>query len=412
MGNRLGAGGGNLAMPWKDTCSVDERVKFVSEVMRDERTFAEVCRDYGVSRRIGYKWLDRYEQGGPAALEDASRAPKSNPNAVSPAVIEVLLEARRDHPTWGPRKLIAWLSARSSKLKLPAPSTVGDILKRYGLVQPRRRRRSTPPSTKPFEQCNADNDLWCADFKGHFLLGDGRQRCHPLTITDSYSRFLLRCEALKRPTLAYSKLVFVSAFREFGLPAALRTDNGAPFASVGAGGLSALSVWWVKLGIVPERITPGSPQENGRHERMHRTLEEAVSPPKGSFKAQQKAFVQFRRVFNEERPHEALDNKTPASMYRPSSRACPRNLLDPESPDYSADYEVRRPDHVGVVRWNGTKLYVASALAGENVGFAEVSDGLWKVYFGPVELGIVDDSRLELGLIRPRRGRCMKRAQP
>lgn len=397
-------------MPWKDTCPVDERVKFVSEALRDERTFSEICRAFGVSRRTGYKWLARYERGGPAALEDWSRAPKANPNAVSPAVVEVLLEARREHPKWGPRKLVAWLSARSTELRLPAPSTVGDILKRYGLVAPRRRRTKTPPDTRPFDQCVAANDLWCADFKGHFPLANSRQRCHPLTITDAHSRFLLRCEALARPTLAHSRLVFVSAFREYGIPAAIRTDNGTPFASVGAGGLSALSIWWVKLGILPQRITPGSPQENGRHERMHRTLKaEAVSPPKGSLRAQQRAFDEFRRVFNEERPHEALGNGTPAESYAPSSRACRRNLLEPDSPDYPPDYEVRRPDHVGVVRWKGHKLYVASALAGENVGFNEVNNGLWEVYFGPVELGVVDDARLDLGLVRPRRDRGLKR---
>ncbi len=305
-------------MPWKETRAVDERVQFVALYRREKsRNMSALCEAFGVSRKTGYKWLKRYEEGGPAALEDRSRAPIDHPNAVTPGTRELLLEERRLHPTWGPLKIQASVGRKHPELALPAPSTIGELLKREGLVKPRMRRRRTPPCTQPFAEVKAPNSVWCVDFKGDFRLGN-RTRCYPLTVTDSYSRYLLCCYGLKGTSGEPVQRVLTRVFREFGLPDAWRSDNGTPFASIGIAGLSRLSVWLVKLGIQLERIDPGRPEQNGRHERMHRTLKaEATRPARRSAPAQQKTFDRFRREFNEERPHEALGQETlPASMCR------------------------------------------------------------------------------------------------
>lgn len=291
-------------MVWTETCAVEERMRFVLAVQEHEESFAAVCRRFGVSRRVGYKWLARYEEEGAAGLFDRSRAPLHQPQRIADEIIERCLEVRRTHPTWGPLKVRAFLARKSGQTEWPAASTIGELFDREGLTVKRKLRRRSPPSSAPFADCQAANDTWCIDFKGWFLTGDGK-RCEPLTLTDAHSRYLLRCQALARTGTDHVWPVLDAAFREFGLPNYLRSDNGSPFASRGAGGLSRLSVRLIKAGVTPERIAPGKPQQNGRHERMHLTLKkEATRPPGFNGLQQQERFDAFVREFNAERPHE------------------------------------------------------------------------------------------------------------
>jgi transposase InsO family protein len=274
---------------------------------------------------------------------------------------------------------------------LPAASTIGDILKRNGRVRPRRRVRRSSPYMDRLRQYDAPNAVWCADFKGCFPLGQRGERCHPLTISDGFSRFLLRCRGLRRPLSRPVRRVFESAFCEYGLPRAIRTDNGPPFSTLAPGGLSRLSVWWIRLGIRPERIMPGHPEQNGRHERMHRTLKaETARPPRSSFSAQQRAFDRFQAEYNDERPHEALGQEVPASLYRPSLRSYPRMLPEPEYPRH---FETRVAYPNGVISFGTTQWYVSNCIAGERVGLEPCDDGRWRVHFAWVPIGILDPRR-------------------
>jgi len=380
---------------------------FVVEQERRELSVAALCRAYGISRKTGYKWLARYQTAGAAGLSDRSRAPRSHPQAVSPDLAELLRRARATHPTWGPRKLIARLGADQPGLQLPAASTVGAVLSRAGLTVRRRRRHHTPPNRSPLRPYAAANAVWCADFKGHFQTAD-EAVCYPLTITDGYSRYLLRCQAVPTQGVLHAQPIFDAAFREFGLPAAIRTDNGAPFASTGLAGLSQLSVWWIKLGIVPERIDPGKPAQNGRHERMHRTLkQETATPPKATLRAQQRAFDAFCQEYNHERPHEALGQVPPATAFEPSSRPYrgrPAELVYPDAED------TRQVHHQGEVRWHGHAYFLTEALAGELVGLQAQSAGRWQVLFGPLVLGTLDEERGKLVPLKPRDGKPSRRS--
>ena len=324
---------------------MDERVKFVAAMLEAEESFLELCERFGISRKQGYKWKERYELGGVEALADRSRAPHSHPHAVSSDVAELVVAARRKHPTWGPRKLLVLLGRHHPRVQLPAASTVGDILRKRGLVGKRRRIRRSDPYASRLGPYDASNRVWCADFKGHF--GVGERRCHPLTISDGFSRYLLCCKALPRPLSQPVQRTFERTFREYGLPDAIRTDNGAPFSTLAPGGLSRLAIWWIRLGIRPERIMPGRPDQNGRHERMHRTLKaETARPPQRSLRAQQNRFDRFRDEFNDVRPHEALGQATPASLYRPADRAFPSVLPELE---YPAHFHVLRTYPNGVI---------------------------------------------------------------
>lgn len=377
-------------MPWKETCPMDERVAFIVESLRGELSMSELCRKYEISRKTGYKWVERFEEGGKPSLVDQSRACLTHPNAIAEAIVTLVVEARKRRPTWGPRKLLYELERRYPRLKLPSSSTVGEILKRQGLIGPRRGRQKAAPYTAPFVGCDAPNAVWCADFKGSFALGNGK-RCNPLTISDAYSRYLLRCQGLSRTDFSYVRPIFESAFCEFGLPVAIRTDNGPPFATVAAGGLSALAIWWIKLGIRPERIAPGKPQQNGRHERMHRTLkQDTTKPPGRTLDEQQLRFDRFRRVFNDDRPHEALGMKPPANAYNPSSRRYPIKLREPE---YPAGFLVRAVSHKGALKWNGRLIYLAETLAYERVALQKVDEDEWRVYFADVPLGVIEGGR-------------------
>ena len=384
-------------MAWKERSRVDERVLLVGEYLKGERAMTDLCQEFGVSRKTAYKWVVRYKGEGPAGLADRSRAPLSHPTRLDAVVVEAVLEARRAHPHWGARKILAWLGRKQPQFERPAASTVSAIFAKYGLSRTRQARRRAPPYTDPFSEAKAPNELWCADFKGDFRTGDGR-RCYPLTLTDACSRMLLRCTALPSTKGVGVRPIFEQAFRELGLPAKIRTDNGTPFASRGAGGLSPLSIWWVKLGIRHERIQPGHPEQNGRHERMHRTLkQETLRPPAGTFRKQQSRFDAFRREYNEERPHESLEDRPPSVLYTPSSVALPRRL---DEPSYPAGFQTRKVAASGRIRWNGVHVTINHALEGEWIGI-EQRNGVHQIYFADVSLGFIDDARPALGLIRP-----------
>jgi putative transposase len=368
------------------TCAVEERMRFVIAVEERQESFAAVCRRFGVSRRTGYKWLGRYQEAGLEGLSDHSRAPDRHPHAIAEKVFERCLEVRRAHPSWGPVKVRGYLERRQPSMEWPAVSTIGALFDREGLTVKRKVRRRSPPSSVPFAHCGSANDIWCIDFKGWFLTGDG-SRCEPLTLTDAYSRYLLRCQAVARTDTEHVWPILDAAFREFGLPLHLRSDNGSPFASRGAGGLSRLSVKLIKAGVTPERIAPGKPQQNGRHERMHLTLlQDAASPPARTLREQVKRLQAFQHVYNEERPHQALDNATPADRYVASPRRYDGVLREPE---YGADHRVRRVRHNGEIKWDGSMIYINAALVGEPVGLAEDDDGGCIVSYGRVELGVI-----------------------
>ena len=374
-------------MPSKETCVIEERVKFVAACLQGGVPIIELCRAFGVSRKTAYKYIARFRESGAHGLHDRSRAPHEHPNATEAKVVEKIIKARQKHPNWGPRKLVAYLMRCEPKVPWPASSTAGDIIKRAGLVRPRIRRRHATPSSAPLSHANKPNAVWCTDFKGWFRTGDGG-RCEPLTLTDGFSRFLLSCEALAATDGEHARPIFERVFRVYGLPDAIRSDNGPPFATTGLGGLSRLNVWWIRLGIRIEHITPGSPQENGRHERMHLTLKlDTALPPQRSLVAQQKAFDQFRREYNEERPHEALANHTPTELYQPSTRSYPSQLPEIIYPQH---FEVRSVHHSGTARWQGREIYLSEALVGERVGLEQLSERDWRVHFGPYELALVD----------------------
>jgi putative transposase len=371
-------------MPWRDSSPMNLKTQFIADYLRQTLSISELCRNYHISRKTGYKWIDRYLMHGPQGLEERSRRPSTSPRQTPDHVVAAILEARRRHPSWGAKKLLSILCTRHPRWPWPARSTVCDILSRHGFVPKKRKRRVIGHPGKPTSSIDAPNDVWSADFKGHFKTGDGHY-CYPLTITDGYSRFLLSCQALSSTSVAEAKPVFMRVFKEFGLPRRIRTDNGVPFATNTLARLSQLSAWWVRLGILPEFIEPGKPQQNGRHERMHRTLKaETTRPPGANLRAQQQKFNHFRDEFNHERPHEALDMRTPAACYEPSPRAMPHKPPPFEYPDR---FEVRYVSANGGIRWNRQWVNVSTTCAGEYVGLEEIDDGVWNVYFGPLKLG-------------------------
>jgi transposase InsO family protein len=383
-------------MPWKETVVLDERMRFVLEALNSADSMSVLCRRFGISRRTGYKWQSRYESSGPAGLEDRCRAPHTHPNQADIELQERIVALRLAHPTWGPRKLLAVLERENPAEAWPAASTIGGILKRRGLSVLRRRRPAREAGANPLGPCPAPNRVWCADFKGWFRTADGR-RCDPLTISDGYSRYLLRCQSVKRMDYPTVRGLFEATFREYGLPEAMRTDNGSPFAGTGLKGLSRLSVWWVRLGIDLQRIDPGCPQQNGRHERMHGTLKaETASPPARTWEQQQKRFDAFVREYNQQRPHEGLGMATPASAYEPSARAYPERLAELQ---YASDLHLRKVDEAGDIRWQVSKVFLSKSLHGQVVGLEELDGRFYRVKFGPMELGMLDQ---KLGrLLRP-----------
>jgi transposase InsO family protein len=380
-------------MPWKETCVMDEKVKLIADWLSEDYSITDLSEIYRVSRRTIYKWIERYQNLGADGLKDKTSAPLTRPWATPPDIVSYLLAAKSRHSKWGPRKLVAWLKNHYPEKRWPVASTAQTILKREGWVKTRHRRHHAPAYTEPFINSKTANDVWCADFKGQFKLG-GDRYCYPLTITDSYSRYLLSCHGLYHPAFRDTREEFERVFKDYGLPLAIRTDNGAPFASVALGGLSSLAVWFIKLGITPERIEPGRPDQNGRHERFHRTLkDETLKPPCYTLAAQQRAFDRFRVEYNTERPHEARGQKPPASAYHRSIREYPATMPDIKYPD---DYLVRQVRIGGPIRWKGGLIYVSKALTGEPVGLKRVDDQLWEVYYSFLPIGIFDE---ELGRI-------------
>lgn len=375
-------------MPWLETAPMEERERFVRDHREGFYAMVELCARYGVSRKTGYKWLARFEDGGRQALRDQSRAPHRCPHRIADDVARLICDARRQHPSWGPEKLLDWLAPRHPVVTLPAISTAGDLLARRGLVKKRRRRRQhrhpgvVPPTT------TAPNDLWTADFKGHFRTRDSIY-CYPLTIADQHTRYLLACHGLLSTKGHGVRPVFDRLFREYGLPRAIRTDNGVPFATTGIHGLSQLNVWWLRLGIQHQRILPAHPQQNGAHERMHKTLKgEAIRPPRSTLGTQQRAFTAFRRLYNDERPHQALQGRPPAALYRPSPRVYTGT---PPPVAYPGHFIVKRVTNAGTIRLKKRLLFIANALKQHLVGLEEIADGVWSIHFCHVLLGRVDE---------------------
>jgi len=370
---------------------MDEKVRFVLEYERDEETMRELCQRFGVSRETGYVWLRRYRRSGIAGLLELNRAARSHPNQTPGELERAVLELRQAHMRWGPRKLKRILERDQPGRPWPATSTIGEMVKRAGLVVERRKRQRTEPYTQPLAHANESNRVWCADFKGWFKSDDGR-RVDPLTISDAWSRYLLRCQAVEKTDTERVRAIFEAAFREHGLPEAMRTDNGAPFASKAVGGLSRLSVWWIKLGITPERIQAGHPEQNGRHERMHRTLKQDLRPAR-SWRGQQRELDRFRQDFNLVRPHEALEMQTPASVYEPSPRPYPARVPEVEYPD---TMEVHTVQNHGWFHWKRRQIFLTEVLSGEPIGLLPVGRGLYNIYFGHVPLAGFDAARGKL----------------
>jgi len=375
-------------MPWRRECVEDQKLLFMADCLRGEEPMTVLCERYGISRETGYLLKRRFLSEGSSGLAERSRAPLQHGRATPAEQVVRLIEARKRRPHWGPKKLLAKLRQEHPDLAWPSPSTGSEILRREGLSQPRRRRRRALSLEQPFGAVTAANDAWCIDFKGWFRTGDGR-RCHPLTVSDAYSRYLLAVEAIE-PVGEAVQVKMDELFGEHGLPLAIRSDNGTPFASSAAGGLSRLSARWAKMGIRLERIWPGKPQQNGRHERMHGTLKpEACQPPAATSAAQQDRFNAFRHEFNHERPHEALGQCPPAQFYRPS----PRPFVEPIGDlDYGPDERVRRVRSTGEIRWRGSLLFVSEVLVGETVAIKQRADGHWHVRFADVALGLLDRS--------------------
>jgi transposase InsO family protein len=367
---------------------MDEKLKFIAAWKSGDFGKSELCRAFGISRPTGDKYIERYELYGLEGLAERSRARHTQANALSEEVVEELLAFKQRHPDWGPKKAHDWLVYHHPQGRWPAASTIGEVFKRHGLVKARRGRVRKVVGGEPLSHCQGNNQVWSSDFKGQFRVGTG-QWCYPLTVTDNHSRYLLACQGLSHPSEAQVWPWYERVFRTYGLPEAMRTDNGSPFASVALGGLTRLSVWWVKLGIRVERIAPGQPAQNGRHERMHRTLKEATaSPPKATRGAQQRAFNRFCAEYNGERPHESLGGIPPGACYEPSSRAYPARVAEV---DYAEGIEVRRVRSNGEIKWRGEKVYVSEALRGERVGLQAVGTGRWQVSFSHLALGVLDE---------------------
>lgn len=386
-------------MPWRERSPMDERVQFIADYLRARWSTTELCRRYGISRKTAYKWIIRYDRDGPRGLEARLSQPGSSPQATPDRVVQAIVALRKQHPGWGGKKIVAVLQERRPTWSLPAVSTANDILKRSHLVAPRRRRRRLEHPGYVPSAVTEPNAVWSVDFKGQFRTQDG-QLCYPLTVCDVYSRFILACRALPRPTTAATYGAFRAIFREYGMPDRMRSDNGEPFAAASLARLSRLSVWWIRLGIRPLLIAPGSPYQNGTHERMHRTLKaDTTRPPARTLAGQQRRFTVFRREYNEVRPHEALQQQPPQRRYTASTRPFPRTL-DPVV--YPGHFERRRITAPGVMWWHSRPITISTVLIGEDIGLEPIDDGEWDLHFGPVRLGRFDERRDRIVAAGPR----------
>lgn len=375
-------------MPWKDMSIMDAKIEFINEFRSGAWSMAELCRQFGISRTLGYKYLRRYELLGLDGLSEASRAPAVHPNQTAAFQESAIVALRKDHPNWGAEKIITILKDQHPDLSWPSLSTGNEILKRNGLVVPRRRiRRITP--IFPIFAPKAPNETWSADFKGKFRMGNGVY-CHPLTVADSFSRYLFAVKGLLSPCYVDTRKAFESVFKNFGLPQQIHTDNGIPFAVAWAlARLSPLSVWFIELGIEPVYSDPGHPEQNGRHERMHRDLKaEVTKPPAKSLGAQQRKMTNFMIEYNHLRPHKALNNITPAKVHLPSERQFPNKIRDW---DYPSNFQVQRVYHNGAIRWTSHAwVTLTNSLIDRYIGLEELDNDIWRVYFRQHFLGYLD----------------------
>ena len=380
-------------MPWEVSGVVEKRKQFLAEYASGEWSMTDLCRAYGITRPTGYAVLRRFGTGGAAGLEEQSRAPNRHPNQTPRAIEEQVLALRRKHPKWGPRTLKELLKDADGAVRWPAASTIGEMLEREGLTQHRSKTRRTEPYRRPFQAVQGPNDEWSGDHKGWFRTRDG-ERIDTLTIADTCSRYLLRCQAVEKTDTERTQAIFEAAFREYGMPRAIRTDNGAPFASRAIAGLSRLAVWWIKLGIVPQRIAPGHPEQNGQHERMHRTLKEATaSPPQANRRAQQRAFDDFRREYNEVRPHQGLGMQTPSAVYVPSPRPYPARVPEAE---YGSALLVRRVREHGDFSWKHDNVFLSEVLWGERIGLQPIDERYYRVYLAWLPIARFDSHQLRI----------------
>lgn len=391
-------------MTWTAHSIMDQRLSFISACLAGELSMTELCRLYNVSRVTGYKWLGRYREEGCAGLCDRSSAPHDHGRRTAAAIEEAIVSLRGRRPTWGPKKLVAYLASKQPDMAWPSPSTAGAILHRAGLAQPRRKKRRTPTTGLLPTEALYPNHVWCADHKGWVETPYGA-RLEPLTVTDGFSRYLVSLSATQTTGANEAHPLFRQAFEEHGLPDVILTDNGSPFASASVTGLTGLSAHWTRLGIRHERIAPGKPQQNGRHERFHLTLKEAMTPPEASQALQQNRFDLYRKDYNEDRPHEALGQRPPAQLYRKSMRQMPTRTPEPDYPDGA---QVRRVRANGEIKWRGGYVYVSAAIVHDHVALIEIDNDLFEITFYDRPIGLLDHT----GKLKPipkgyqRKGQC------
>jgi len=374
-------------MPWKVINQMDLKIQLVTDLDKEHFSITDLSQKYGISRPTVYKWLKRYKKLGIEGLKEQSRAPQNCPHRTSQKILDLLIQEKLKNRKRGPRKIRAQLKRWHPQLELPAISTISYWLKKEGLVKERKKRRHVPAYTQPFCECDVANGVWSLDYKGQFYMKNSRV-CYPLTVSDNFSRFILGCDALRGPRYNPTRHCLERIFREYGLPQAIRFDNGTPFASRCIGGLSRLMIWFILLGIIPERIGKGCPQENGRHERMHRTLKsDALDEVARNLKEQQKAFNIFRYDFNNDRPHESLNDLTPSDYYKKSNRPY---VEHPHPPEYGHNYLVRHVNQNGCIKMRQRIFFLTESLAGQPVGLKEIADGLWQIQFSFYVVGSVD----------------------
>ena len=374
-------------MPWKAVSPMDQKIQLIADWQTKQLNITDLSQKYGVSRPTIYKWINRYEKMGIDALKEQSRTPIHSPNQTKDDIVDLIVKEKLKNRKRGPKKIYYQLKEQYPRLELPSITTISEWLKKYGLVKKRKKRLRVPPYTEPFQECQTSNTVWSADYKGQFYTKDG-YICYPFTISDNYSRYLLKCNGLPGPRYHETKAVFEAVFKEYGLPDAIRTDNGTPFAGKSAGGLSRLSVWRIQLGITPERIDKGCPQQNGRHERMHRTLkDEALDPIALNIKEQQKRFDWFRHDYNNHRPHEALGQQQPIKYYRKSTRPY---VEKPRKPVYDYDFSVRQVRNNGEIKFKNQMYFLTTLLDDQPVGLTQITEDTWDIYYSFYRIATLD----------------------
>jgi putative transposase len=384
-------------MPWLETEPMNEKVKFISAYIDNhEDAFQILCERFNISRKTGYKYVQRYKAEGIDGLKERSRTPHCRANQTPAYIEQAILEVKSCYPRWGSKKVLNWLLQEKSLTTWPARSTIDELFKKHNLIRPRKRKRRVAPYTTPFTLCTKPNDVWSIDYKGQFALGN-QEICYPLTVTDNFSRYVLAIKGSKQISGKETRQTLHKLFSELGLPLAVRSDNGSPFAGTGLAGLSKLAVWLIKLGITPERIRPGHPEENGRHERMHFTLkQETALPSKFDHKKQQRCFDDFKKMFNEQRPHEGINFSRPNWLYIPSNRSYPKKIA---SVEYDTDVITRGVRSNGAIKWKGKDVFVSETLEGERIALKPHNQDEWIVYFSFLPIGIFNERVLKINKI-------------